>query len=215
VTDALTRILRAAGAALVGSLISSARTSDKVDRNRTHTDAAGSRPRPRTRATAPAPTAAARTSIREVPLGEALAHVAYDPSPDGDADPGEVVWTWVPYQEDATQGKDRPVVVLGRSGQGVYVAQMTSKDHDRDAAQEARNGRYWLDIGTGAWDSKGRPSEVRLDRALWVSGSDVRREGAVLPRATFDRVVAGLRTVAEAAGHPSGKPAGKSSGRTS
>lgn len=199
-TDALTRILRAAGAALIGSLISSARTSTKVDRNRTHTETTGSQPRPRPRATTPAPTAGAHATIREVPLGEALAHVAYDPSPDGDADPGEVVWTWVPYQEDATQGKDRPVVVLGRSGHGVYVAQMTSKDHDRDAAQEARNGRHWVDIGTGAWDPKGRPSEVRLDRALWVQGSEVRREGATLPRATFDKVVAGVRTVAEASG---------------
>lgn len=204
-TDTFTRILRAAGAALIGSLISSARTSTKVDGHRTHTETTGSRPRPRTRATAPAPTADAHATVREVPLGEALAHVAYDPSPDGDADPGEVVWTWVPYQEDATQGKDRPVVVLGRSGQGVYVAQMTSKDHDRDAAQEARNGRHWVDIGAGAWDSKGRPSEVRLDRALWVRGSEVRREGAVLPRATFDKVVAGMRTLAEASGRSSGQ----------
>ena len=39
-------------------------------------------------------------SIREVDLSEGLAHTSYDPDPDGDADPGEVVWTWVPYEED-------------------------------------------------------------------------------------------------------------------
>ncbi|RKV66054.1 MAG: growth inhibitor PemK [Actinomyces sp.] len=129
------------------------------------------------------------TSIREASVADALAHASYTPVMDGDADPGEVVWTWVPYQEDASVGKDRPVVVIGADGPGVYVVQLTSKDHGLDAEQEARNGRFWLDIGSGAWDPKGRPSQVRLDRALWVLSTDVRREGAVLPRATWQRVV--------------------------
>ena len=34
---------------------------------------------------------------------------SYSPDPDGDADPGEVVWAWVPFEEDPAQGKDRPV----------------------------------------------------------------------------------------------------------
>ncbi|WP_371836547.1 hypothetical protein [Actinomyces denticolens] len=59
------------------------------------------------------------------------------------------MWTWVPYEEDASQGKDRPVLVLARSGDRLIVAQMTSKDHDRDAAQEASHGRYWFDVGPG------------------------------------------------------------------
>lgn len=129
------------------------------------------------------------TSIREASVADALAHASYTPVMDGDADPGEVVWTWVPYQEDASVGKDRPVVVIGADGPGVYVVQLTSNDHGLDAEQEARNGRFWLDIGSGAWDPKGRPSQVRLDRALWVLSTDVRREGAVLPRATWQRVV--------------------------
>ena len=132
------------------------------------------------------------TSIREASVADALAHASYTPVMDGDADPGEVVWTWVPYQEDASVGKDRPVVVIGADGPGVYVVQLTSKDHGLDAEQEARNGRFWLDIGSGAWDPKGRPSQVRLDRALWVLSTDVRREGAVLPRATGQRVVQAL-----------------------
>ena len=129
------------------------------------------------------------TSIREASVADALAHASYTPVMDGDADPGEVVWTWVPYQEDASVGKDRRVVVIGADGPGVYVVQLTSKDHGLDAEQEARNGRFWLDIGSGAWDPKGRPSQVRLDRALWVLSTDVRREGAGLDRGTWQRVV--------------------------
>ncbi len=136
-----------------------------------------------------------RTDTHVVPLSEALDHVDYSPSEDGDADPGEVAWTWVPYEEDETRGKDRPVVVLGRGKSGVYVAQMTSKDHDKDAAQEARYGRYWLDIGSGPWDSRGRPSEVRLDRALWVPVSEIRREGAVLSKKIFLKVIAAMKKV--------------------
>ena len=133
-----------------------------------------------------------RTSIREASIADALAHASYKPIMDGDADPGEVVWTWVPYQEDASVGKDRPAVVIGAQGEGVYLLQLTSKDHTRDAAQEAAAGRYWFDIGSGAWDQKGRPSEVRLDRALWVKATDVRREGSILPEVTWRRIVDAL-----------------------
>ena len=133
-----------------------------------------------------------KTSIREASIADALAHASYTPVMDGDADPGEVVWTWVPYQEDSSVGKDRPAVVIGAQGEGVYVLQLTSKDHTRDAAQEAAAGRYWLDIGAGDWDSKGRPSEVRLDRALWVKATDVRREGAILPKNTWQLIVDAL-----------------------
>ena len=132
------------------------------------------------------------TSIREASIADALAHASYQPIMDGDADPGEVVWTWVPYQEDASVGKDRPAVVIGAQGEGVYLLQLTSKNHTREAAQEAAAGRYWFDIGTGAWDSKGRPSEVCLDRALWVKATDVRREGSILPEVTWRRIVDAL-----------------------
>lgn len=116
--------------------------------------------------------------------------VAYDPSPNGRPDPGEVVWAWVPYEEDETRGKDRPVLVLAVEGETVHALQMTSRDHDRDAAQEARAGRYWMDVGSGAWDSRGRPSEVRLNRLLTLDANSVRREGAALPRPVFERVKA-------------------------
>lgn len=124
-----------------------------------------------------------------------LPPLQYAPERDGDPDPGEVVWTWVSYEDDPSQGKDRPVLVISRQGERLVVLQLTSKDKDRDRAAEAARGRHWLDIGTGAWDSRGRDSEVRLDRPLWAAAGDVRREGAALDRARYDDVVRALREV--------------------
>ncbi len=121
--------------------------------------------------------------------------VAYAPHLDGEPDPGEIVWTWVPYEEDASQGKDRPVLLVGRDDGWLLGLMLTSKDHDRDAADEARWGRHWMDIGTGDWDRKKRPSEVRLDRVLRVDPDGVRREGAVLDRARFSEVETALRSI--------------------
>lgn len=115
--------------------------------------------------------------------------VDYVPSPNESPDPGEVVWAWVPYEEDTSHGKDRPVLLIGRDGPWLLGLPLTSKDHDIDAAQEAEAGRYWTDIGTGSWDSRGRPSEVRLDRIVRVAPATVRREGATVARDVFDRVV--------------------------
>jgi hypothetical protein len=46
------------------------------------------------------------------PIEPADVQLAYDPHPDGKPDPGEVVWAWIPYEDDPTRGKDRP----GREG---------------------------------------------------------------------------------------------------
>ncbi len=54
----------------------------------------------------------------------------YDPKLDGDADPGEIVWTWVPFEEDASQGKDRPAVVIARDGADVLIVPLSSKSQD-------------------------------------------------------------------------------------
>lgn len=116
----------------------------------------------------------------------------YSPRPDGAPDPGEIVWTWVPFEEDATRGKDRPVLLVGRDGPWLLGLQLTSRDHDLDAEREARYGRYWMDIGSGPWDRQGRASEVRLDRVIRVDPGAVRREGAVLERRAFDRVAAAM-----------------------
>src|ERR1044071_4106272 len=85
--------------------------------------------------------------------------VAYAPNADGEPDPGEVVWGWVPYEDDPAQGKDRPVLLIGRRGERWLGLMLTSKDHDRDAEDEARYGRHWMDVGSGGWDREGRPSE--------------------------------------------------------
>ena len=121
--------------------------------------------------------------------------VGYRPRSDGRPDPGEVVWTWVPYDEGDGRGKDRPVLVIGRRGNELLGLLLSSQDHDRDSADEARHGRMWTDVGSGAWDPRGRPSEVRLDRLLVLDPAAVRREGAALDRARFDRVVAEARRV--------------------
>ena len=118
---------------------------------------------------------------------------SYEPEADGRPDPGEVVWTWVPFEEDAKQGKDRPVLIIGRRGrsrQRLVGLMLTSKDHDRDAEEEARYGRHWMDIGVGGWDPEHRPSEVRLDRLIILEDDAIRREGAAVSREVFDSVVA-------------------------
>lgn len=118
--------------------------------------------------------------------------IRYAPHPDGEPDPGEIVWAWVPYEEDHSQGKDRPVLLIGRDGPWLLALQMTSRDHDRDEEQERRAGRVWVDIGSGAWDRQGRPSEVRVNRVLRIDPNRIRREGAVLARDRFDAVAEGV-----------------------
>ena len=105
----------------------------------------------------------------------------YSPSLDGDADPGEIVWTWVPFEEDHSQGKDRPVLLVGRDGEYLLALMMTSKDHNN---REHADPNY-LDIGSGPWDSQGRASEVKLNRVIRVRPDAMRREGAVMPQDTF------------------------------
>lgn len=105
----------------------------------------------------------------------------YSPSLDGDADPGEIVWTWVPFEEDHSQGKDRPVILVGRDGEYLLALMMTSKDHNN---REHADPNY-LDIGSGPWDPQGRASEVKLNRVIRVRPDAMRREGAIMPEDTF------------------------------
>ncbi|TLM86386.1 type II toxin-antitoxin system PemK/MazF family toxin [Pseudarthrobacter sp. NamE2] len=115
--------------------------------------------------------------------------VRYAPNPDGAPDPGEVVWAWVPYEEDYSLGKDRPVLLVGRSGPYLLGLMLTSRD--RVPAGPAA-GDY-VDVGAGGWDRQSRPSEARLDRILQIRPGEIRREGAVLERGRFEAVAAGLR----------------------
>ncbi len=115
--------------------------------------------------------------------------VSYAPSPDGDPDPGEVVWTWVPNQEDHSRGKARPVLLVGRSGPYLLGLMLTSRDRVPAASASAD----YVDLGVGGWDRHARASEARLDRILQIRPEDIRRGGAVLDRKRFDAVAAGLR----------------------
>lgn len=114
----------------------------------------------------------------------------YAPDPDGEPDPGEIVWTWVPYEEDHSRGKDRPVLVVGHDGAWLLGLMLTSRDHD---TRPDRRGETWMDLGSGDWDPQRRPSEVRTDRVLRLDPAAVRREGAVLDRRRFERVAESLR----------------------
>ena len=114
-----------------------------------------------------------------------VVHFEYSPELDRDADPGEIVWTWVAFEDDASIGKDRPVAVVGRTDDRRLVALMlSSKDHNDD--------RAWLAIGAGPWDADGRPSWVRRDRVLAVAPGAVLREGAIVPRPVYESIVAGM-----------------------
>jgi hypothetical protein len=124
-----------------------------------------------------------RTSV---PTAHRARRLVYSPDLDGRADPGEVVWTWVTYEEDPTRGKDRPVLVVGRDRATLLGLMMSSQE--RHAAD-----RSWVGIGSGSWDGDGRPSWVRLDRVLDVPEEGIRREGAILDRAVFDVVATRLR----------------------
>lgn len=109
--------------------------------------------------------------------------IEYTPSMDGDADPGEIVWAWVSYEDDPAQGKDRPVVVVGRRGTALVGVALTSRQDDRDPQ---------VAVGTGPWDREGRPSYARIDRLIALDPTTFRREGAILQRDRFDDVIEGL-----------------------
>ena len=116
--------------------------------------------------------------------------IAYAPEQDGDPDPGEIVWAWIPYEEDPAKGKDRPALVIGWSGGRLAAVPLSSRDHSGrvDAGE-------WIAVGTGPWDPAGRPSFADASRLVRLDPAEVRREGAALPRPRFDAVVARVRAL--------------------
>jgi PemK-like, MazF-like toxin of type II toxin-antitoxin system len=141
-------------------------------------------------AVAPQPAAPANAGRPVTSTSFPTAHRArkldYTPNLDGRADPGEIVWTWVVYEDDPTRGKDRPVLVVGRDRSVLLGLMVSSQEHH--AAHPD-----WVGIGSGEWDYEGRPSWVRLDRVLDVPEEGIRREGAILTRETFDVIATRLR----------------------
>lgn len=120
-------------------------------------------------------------SSREV----AMLTPAYEPNPDGDPDPGEIVWTWVPYAENDGRGKDRPVLIIARTSDGAVAGcYLSTKQH-----------RGFISVGTGPWDSQGRESFLSPERVLRVTEAGMRREGHVLERGRFIDAVTALARV--------------------
>ena len=103
------------------------------------------------------------------PTAHRARRIEYSPSLDGQADPGEVVWTWVAYEEDPRQGKDRPVLVVGRDGHtllGLMLSSNRERDDDRNwlARAPARGIRSTAPAGfawIGCSTSRSRASAAR------------------------------------------------------
>ncbi|MET9494717.1 type II toxin-antitoxin system PemK/MazF family toxin [Streptomyces sp. NPDC006552] len=128
----------------------------------------------------------ATATVEAEPRQVGAVRTEYAPVHDGDPDPGEIVWTWVPFEENDGRGKDRPVLVVAREAAGTLLAvQLSSKRHDHD--------REWMAIGSGPWDGGGRESWVDVDRVLRVHERGMRREACALDRERFDLVVLRLR----------------------
>jgi hypothetical protein len=134
----------------------------------------------------PALTTGRPVSRNFVPTTHRARKLVYAPDLDGRADPGEIVWTWVVYEDDPNQGKDRPVLVVGRDRATLLGLMLSSQDHHRDDPN-------WVAIGSGTWDYENRQSWVRLDRVLDVPEEGIRREGAILEREKFELVATRLR----------------------
>ena len=110
----------------------------------------------------------------------------YAPENDGALDRGEIVWTWVPYQERDGRGKDRPVVIMATMGAGDLLAvQLTSTDHSGD--------NDYVPLGVGGWDRVGRPSWAGIGRVFRVRQGGVRREGTVVGAARYSQIERALR----------------------
>ncbi|ALG07510.1 type II toxin-antitoxin system PemK/MazF family toxin [Kibdelosporangium phytohabitans] len=125
-----------------------------------------------------------RGYVRQVHVVEPGSTLDYSPDLDGLADPGEIVWAWVPYEEDPDRGKDRPLLVIGRNGQRLLAVMLSSKDREGQ--------RGWVGLGSGPWDRDGRESFVLLSRMYELEEDDIRREGAVLEPDRFERVATAI-----------------------
>jgi mRNA-degrading endonuclease toxin of MazEF toxin-antitoxin module len=122
-------------------------------------------------------------TIRRV--GRVDVSISYEPNPDAKPDPGEVVWLWIPYEEDPAVGKDRPAIAVGwvpsTPQDDIAVVPLTSKWHAGEVS-----------VGLGSWDGGNKRSYAKVDQIYVVDRADVRREGASLPKPVFDQVIRAL-----------------------
>ncbi|MFJ6652350.1 type II toxin-antitoxin system PemK/MazF family toxin [Microbacterium sp. NPDC091313] len=131
-------------------------------------------------ASAPPPVLPTAT-VQVTPPARGELTITYAPEPDGEPDAGEIVWAWVPYDENDGRGKDRPVLVIARqSDDRAYAVRLTSHAHD--------GSRDYVSIGSGEWDSRGRPSWVDVSAVYSVHDRGMRREASALDRRRFSMV---------------------------
>jgi hypothetical protein len=124
-------------------------------------------------------------ATRDLTPGELRAmRPSYSPQLDGAPDPGEVVWTWVPYIEHDGRGKDRPVLIIARlRGEAWAACALSTTPH-----------RGFVSVGSGPWDSKGRESFLSPERVLRVTKAGMRRESTALDRTQFEQAVATVKS---------------------
>lgn len=128
----------------------------------------------------------ASATVEVDPAQIGAVQMTYSPNTDGDPDSGEIIWTWVPYEENDGRGKDRPVLVVATERSGTVLAvQLTSKPHTGEGA--------FVALGSGPWDAEGRPSWVNLERVLRVHPAGMRREATALDAARYAKVKAVLQ----------------------
>ena len=101
----------------------------------------------------------------------------------GAPDPGEVVWTWVPFAENDGRGKDRPVLLMARIGTNAWAGcYLSTKEH-----------RNFVSVGSGSWDSQRRESFLSPERVLRVTESGMRRESMAVDPARFKNAADAVR----------------------
>lgn len=189
-------LLKAIAAAVIDALLRSTKQQGEAGPSRSKAPRSTSQVTPRLRAQRPksvpggqagqsegSPGQYGVDSTRDMLPGEIeRLRPSYEPNPDGDPDPGEIVWTWVPYAENDGRGKDRPVLIISRTQDGATAGcYLSTKEH-----------RGFISVGTGAWDSQGRESFLSPERILRVTESGMRREGHVVPRERFVAAVKAL-----------------------
>lgn len=113
--------------------------------------------------------------------------ITYAPHTGKTPDPGEVVTAWIPDEADHKEGRDRAALLIGRDGDWLLGVEMGLEDASASA------GGRWVKVGVGAWDTKRRPYEARVDRIVRIHPDDIRGRTEKLDKTRFDRVAAGIR----------------------
>lgn len=128
----------------------------------------------------PAEIAAGRpVTSTSCPTAARARRLVYAPDLDGRADPGEIVWTWVAYEQDPTRGKDRPVLVVGRD-RSVLLGLLVSQPGAPCCRPGLGGNRFWR-LG------------LRGPRKLGTAGPGARRTRGEYPPRRRDSGTRGLR----------------------